>query len=390
MSASVSSRRLLGASAVLGAIGSIATALALYAEPSTAFQSYLFAAVFWAGLSVGSLAILMVHNLTGGDWGALVGAPLAAAARTLPLTAVFFIPLLFAMKELFPWTEPSSTLDPELIQAKSWYLNGPFFVARAAAYFAVWLVLTHLLTRRSASRNRSASARLSAGGLILYALTATLAAVDWIGSLMPQFYSTVFGMLVATGQMLAAMAFGIVCAYLLSGRPALASLAVPDRFHDLGGLQLMFVLAWTYLGLIQFVTVWVADLPHEIAWYIPRLQTSWKGVAVTLAALQFAIPFAFLLSRSAKRNPAVLASVASLLLLGHAVDTFWLVAPSLRENGFAFFWTDAAAFVGIGGLWLAAFLWQLENRPLAPSPPRTEEETDGDEPRHRSPSRAAT
>jgi hypothetical protein len=365
---------------VLGVAALAATGVGLLVRPSRVYPSYLFAYVFWLGLSLGSMVLLMIHRVTGGRWGHTIQAPLEAAVRAMPLLALLFIPLLGGLGTLYPWTTPDVGENAPLVHAKSWYLNVPFFVTRAAVFLVLWVVLGHLLTRWSDLEQTRSShhehlairlLRLSIAGLILYALSVTLAAVDWIGSIVPEFYSTVFGMLVGVGQLLAAAAFAIVCIGLRAPPQGIS----PDRILDLGNLLLALVLAWGYLALSQFVTIWVADLPHEIAWYVPRAQTSWRWVAALLAALHFWIPFAVLLARAAKRRRDVVATVAWMLLIAHLLYAFWLVTPSIRSAGIALYWSDFTAVIGIGGAWLAIVLRALAIPRPAASPgtvtPRT-------------------
>lgn len=342
---------------VIGSGCMAAMIAAMAAAPDEAYQSYLFAYLFWLGISLGSLAIRMIWHLSGGAWGEFVYEPLAAASRLLPLLAVLFIPLCFALPQLFLWAQHSSA-HSELILKKQWYLNDPFFYTRAAIYFVLWSIGPFLLDHSSERWQR----RFSAMGLIIFAVTTYTAGVDWILALNLSFSSTIFGMIVAVGEMLSAMALVIVTNYFLTrdGDPPPAALA--SKFHDLGGLLLMFLLAWTYLTVSQFVTVWIADLPREIVWYLPRLETSWFNWGIVIVATHFVVPFALLLSRRLKSSPAGLASVAALLLVAHLVYEFWQVAPNLRTAGFAFYWTDLPAVGAVGGPWLWLYLWQLRRR----------------------------
>jgi hypothetical protein len=304
-----------------------------------ALLSYLFAFLFLCGLSVGSLALMMVHVLTGGAWGHLIRPYLLAAARVLPLLAILCLPLLIGASLLLP--------------VQTWYLNPTFFRLRAVAYFGLWLLLLAILQRRLGAADRLP--RVAAPGLIIYAVTATLAAVDWAMSLLPHWHSTVFGLMVACGWTLSAAALATLCAACSSvtrGTP-------PELFKDLGNLLLVLVLIWAYLAFMQYLTIWIADLPAETAWYIPRTLTSWRVVAWFLITFHFLIPFAVLLSRHAKEQRRVLAGVAALLLIAHLVDALWLVVPDIRSAGLALRWTDLAAPIGLGALWLLVFLGRL-------------------------------
>lgn len=336
------------------------------ASPQQALLSYLFAFLFFTGLSVGSLAVVMVHLLTGGAWGDSLRVPLLAAARVLPLQALLVLPILFGLHELYPWARADALAHDSLLRAQSWYLDPTFFVIRSVVYFALWLSLLVILGRVLADPARiKALPRIAAGGLILYALSSLLAATDWAMSLLPHWHSSTFGMMVATGWMLAAAALAVL---------RTVSTADPSEPHsarllpDLGNLLLMFVLAWSYLAFMQYLTIWIADLPAETAWYIPRTLTSWRWLAWFLIVFHFAVPFAVLLSRRAKQRGMWLACIAASLLLANLADALWLVVPNFRASGFALRWTDLFAALGIGALWWSCYLgrWRPARKPAAP------------------------
>jgi hypothetical protein len=292
-------------------------------------QAWLAAWLFALGISLGSLANLMVHTLSGGHWGEPVRAPWRAAARMLPVLAVLFLPVLAGMPWIYPWTEhPGAWLNP-------W-----FFTARALAYFAIWIGMSSTFLRAETKPR-------AAAGLLVHALIVTLAAFDWIASLAPGWRSSGFGLLVGVGQMLAGMSFGIAVAAF--GAPhSTAAGAVEERrqdFHDLGNFLMMYVLVWAYLAYTQFLIIWAANLPREIAWYVPRVQTSWMWLALFLVAFHFFIPFTILLARAAKRAPSRLGAIALALLAANFADAVWLVVPSLRPQGFSMGVGDVAAAV---------------------------------------------
>lgn len=324
------------------------------AAPGAALRSYLAAYVFWLGLSLGSLTLLLVHALTGGAWGYAIRPVLLAAARVLPLLALLLLPVLFGVHALYPWAQSELLATNAQMRAQTWYLDVPFFAARAVAYFVLWTGLVIGLGRRLGDPARTTGlAGFAAPGLIVLGLTVTLAAVDWIMSLVPQWHSSVFGLTVATGQILAAGALALLCVIVGARR------FPPRLLHDLGNLLLMLVLAWSYLAFMEYLTVWTGDLPAETVWYIPRTLTSWKWLAWFLVVFHFAIPFTVLLSRRAKRHRVWLGGIAAALLVANLADAFWLVVPSFRSRGFAVAWTDPLAIIGIGCLWSVAFLGQL-------------------------------
>jgi hypothetical protein len=293
-------------------------------------SSYLFAWLLFLGLALGAMANLMLHNLTGGPWGAVLRPAFVAAARLVPLAALLGIPLLIGMRSLFP------------IADAGWFEAG-FFVARSLVYLALWTMFSLLVCRK-------ASPGLSAAGLIVYTFSMSLAAVDWIASLVPEWYSTGLGLVVVVGQMLGAMALAI--AYVGLRTPAGGG---GPAFIDLGNLLLMNILTWAYLAFMQFLIIWMGNLPREISWYAPRLQTGWVALAIILVVFHFFAPLAILLSRTAKRVPGVLGSLAAAVLVVHAIDVYWLVAPSVRPAGFQIVLLDPLALLVLGALWWLAW-----------------------------------
>ncbi|HEV7121972.1 MAG TPA: hypothetical protein VGN24_00930 [Rhodanobacter sp.] len=347
---------------IVGVLALLACLWLAQAAPQQVLLSYLSAFVFFTGLAVGSLALAMVHPLSGGAWGFFIRPQVLAAARTLPLMAVLVLPILLGLHVLYVWSHADVLAHDSLLRKQSWYLNPTFFVIRSVVYFALWLLFAWLFTR--GVRNNLRLPRIAAPGLIVFALTTLMATTDWLSSLLPHWHSTTFGMLVATGWMLAAMALATLSTLLATGGDGDSS---PPLLQDLGNLLLMFVLGWSYLAFMQYLTIWMADLPAENVWYIPRTLTSWRGLAWFLIAFHFLVPFLVLLSRRAKRNRNWLIGMAVMLLVANLADALWLVVPSFRAAGFALRWTDLLAPLGIGGLWLGMYLGQLRVQRLAPA-----------------------
>ena len=366
------------------AVGVIALALCgggALIGPQPFFRAYLVAYVFWIGIPVGCLALLMLHHLVGGRWGFMIQRLLEAGVQTLPLMALLFIPLLLGLADLYPWARPEVVAADPLLQHKATYLNVPFFIARAAAYFAIWILLGRLLTRWSLEQDRTADdtltqklQRLSGPGLVLYGLTVTFSAIDWMMSLEPKWYSTIFGMIFIVSYGLAALAFAIVAAHLVRGEAPLIQVISADRFHDLGNLLLALVMFWTYLNFSQFLLIWSENLAEEIPWYLHRMGGGWEWAAIALIVFQFSLPFILLLSRTTKRSSRILSQVAVGILFMHWLDVLWMIAPSFYPTRFQLHWMDIMAPIGIGGLWLAVFLGYLKARALLPlHDPRFEE-----------------
>ena len=360
-------------SLAVGLIAAVLCAGGALIFPPAFFRAYLSAYIFWVGIPVGCLALLMLHHLVGGRWGFMIQRVLEAAIQTLPLMALLFIPLFFGLSDLYPWARTEVVAADPLLQQKAAYLNIPFFIARTVGYFAVWIVLGRLLVTWSLQQDRTADdtltlrlQRLSGPGLVLYGLTVSFAAIDWMMSLEPKWYSTIFGMMFMVSFGLAALALAILATRFLETEKPLAHVASPDRWHDLGNLLLALVMFWAYLSFSQFLLIWSENLAEEIPWYLHRIGGGWEWVAIALILFQFGLPFVLLLSRTTKRNSQILATVAGAILFMHWLDTIWMIAPSFYPAGFHLHWLDIAAPVAIGGLWLAAFIGYLKARSLLP------------------------
>jgi len=317
---------------------------------ATILHSYLFAWLFVLGVSLGSLGNLMVQSLTGGRWVEPVRPAWIAAARMLPWVALFFVPVLVGVKVIYPWSD-----------AHGRWLNVPFWAVRSVVYLATWCILAwgYLGADRRTldpTMGGAPGARgWSAAGLIVYTFTVSLAAVDWIASLTPNWYSSGFGLLVGTGQMLSGAAFGVAMGAWSSRREDVSPVARRD-FHDLGNLLLMYVLTWAYLAFTQFLVIWAENMPKEIHWYVRRLETGWVFLGWIVVSLHFALPFLILLSRTAKRSPKLMGMLAAALLVVHMIQVYWLVIPSVRPDAFSIAWSDPVALFLVAGAWF--LLWR--------------------------------
>jgi len=337
------------------------------------FRAYLFGYAVWVGLGLGSLGVVLVQFLTGGNWGLVTRRIFEAAAATLPLMAILFVPLLFGLNTLYAWAQPDVVAASAILQHKAPYLNVSFFIIRTVAYLAIWIGLVGLLRRWSTAQDRSADPaalrrlqRFSVVGILVLAVTVTFAAIDWLMSLDADWYSTMYPPMVGAGDMLLALSFGIVVVTLLAPDSPVGQTLTPRIFNDLGSLLLAFLMLWAYMSYFQYLLIWAGNLSDEIPWYLRRVDGSWLPIALVLAGLGFAVPFWFLLFRPIKRNRRALRLIAALIVVTHLVNVYWLVMPPFEPGGPVFDWLPVAALVGLGGLWLAVFSWELGARPLLP------------------------
>jgi hypothetical protein len=336
------------------------------------FQSYLFGYLFWFGITVGCFSVVALHHLVGGGWGFVIQRLLESGSRTLPLMFVFFLPLFFGMQDLYSWTRPEAAAD-KILQQKAPYLNVPFFWSRAVFYFAVWGVFIYFLNKWSHEQDRTGYPlltlkieKIAGPALVLYVLTMTFAAFDWVMSLEPHWFSTIFGVIFVVGQGLTTLAFAIIGVRLLEAREPIAGVIQTKHFHDLGTLMFAFVLLWAYVSFSQFFIIWSGNLPEEITWYRHRVHGGWGAMAMVIVIFHFFVPFGLLLLRKTKQRSKVLVKIAVAMFFMRFVDLFWTVAPNFNEGKFGVHWMDVLAPLGIGGIWIAMFISQLKGRALMP------------------------
>jgi hypothetical protein len=336
------------------------------------FEAYLVAYVFWIGVAR-SLALLMVHHLSGGAWGVVIRRPLEAATRTLPPMALLFLPVIAGMGHLYHWTHADAVAADPIMQAKEAYLNTPFFLVRQAIYFGVWIAMALTLNRWSAEQDRTGDpalvvkmGRFSGAGLVVFGLTVTFAAVDWTMSVNPHWFSTIWGMLYMVGQGLSALAFAIAVLVMLSAVPPLDKVVNASHLHDLGKLMFAFLMLWAYLSFSQFIIIYSANLAEEIPHYLVRSAGGWQWVGWSLVVFHFALPYALLLSRDVKRDFTRLRTIAMWVVVIRLLDYYWHVAPEFHTTGISVTLVDIALPIALGGIFVAMFAAQLKGRPLLP------------------------
>ena len=358
---------------IAGAVAILALIIGWFISSRQFFQSYLFAYIFWMGLTLGCLGVLLLHHLVSGAWGHLIQRMTESGARTLPIMALLFIPIFFGMHELFPWTRPEVVEANHVIQKKIGFLNVPFFVARWAFYFIAWSGTAFLLTRWSRRQDANADPAFarkmkifSGPALVIFVVTVTLASVDWMMSLEPEWYSTIYGMATIVGDVLTTLAFCIIGLWYLNKEKPFAGVLTTRHIHHLGNLLMSFVILWAYLAFSQFLIIWSGNLPEENVWYLRRLGTGWNIIALILIIGHFFVPFALLLSRRTKRAIQALTMIAAGIFVMRLIDLFWLMIPAFSGNQVPFHWMDFAAIIAIGGIWMTMFIRGLKGQPLIP------------------------
>jgi hypothetical protein len=348
---SVLLRRSLAAAVIGGGL----CALGAIANADQFLRAYLVAWVFWTGISLGSLAVLMLHRLTGGSWGEALVRHAERAAALLPGMGLLFLPVLAELPRLYPWARSDVVEHDELLQAKLPYLNPTAFTGRAIAFFVLWSLLALLMR---SNRRWRLPGNVAGFGLGVYVLTGTFAGIDWGMSLEPHWYSTTYGVMFVVGMGLSGLAFSTVAVTKLSDqRPWPADLP-KAALRDLNNLLLAFTMLWAYIAFTQFLIIWYGNLAEDAVWFQHRLEGGWEVIALALVGFHFAVPFLALLNGAGKHNPRALGSIAAGLLVAHWFDIHWLIMPAFSPGKLSFSWLDPVAAVTVGGLWLAG--WSLQ------------------------------
>ncbi len=402
---------------VIGAVCFVICAATAFFTPLHFFPAYLMAFVLWFGVSAGCLAILMLHNLVGGRWGWAIRPLAECGAHGIGLMGLLFVPLLFGLHVNYPWARPAEVEGDAVLTHQAKWMNPTRFTLFSIGYFVVLGLLAALLGRRRLTGDQAPldhrgielrAKAISGPGMLIYGVVVSLAAIDWVMSLEPRWYSTIFGLLFIVGQGLSAFAVLTMALWALSRWVAAANLTPPERpgplepgrapptaaearagvrvvasdFQDLGNLLLTFTILWAYMAFSQFLIIWSGNLPDEAVYYVPRLREGWEYIALGLVVLHWGLPFAALLSRALKRRGGWLATLAVFILVMRQVDLFWVIFPSTGKRGGVSptLWHSLTNFanylapLGIGGLWVAFFIWQLRSLirrgvPLLPDPP---------------------
>ena len=347
---------------ITGAIGLAASAAGLMMNSAEFFFSYLTAYTFWISLTLGGLFFVMLHHISGAVWSTVLRRLMESLMQTVPIMAILFVPIAFGMHDLYHWSHADVVAGDALLQKKEAYLNIPFFLIRTLLYFAIWFFLAHFLYKTSVQQDKEFRVEqikrlrtLSAPGIVLFALSITFASFDWLMSLDPHWYSTIFGVYIFAGSFLSATAFLVIVAQSLRKRGYLKTTITTEHFHDLGKFLFAFTIFWGYMAFSQYFLIWYANIPEETIWYMHRWEGSWKVITLLLVVGHFLIPFMGLMTRASKRNLTYMKFMSFWILLMHYIDLYWIIMPIRYEHGIHPSWMDLATMIGVGGV----FIWYL-------------------------------
>ena len=351
---------------IAAVVGLGATGAGLSVAPTETAFAYLIAFAYWISIAIGGLLLLQIMYASNARWFVVLKRPMEALVGTFPIFVILFVPIIFFIPHLYPWAQDITKFDPhvqELLRHKAPYLNQTGFIVRAAIYFIIFLVCGEGLFRWSRKQDanpadaaalRGKMRKLGSVGIPFTALALTFASFDWLMSLTPVWYSTIYGVYIFAGGFMSAVSVVVIIAWLAHREGGvLSSYANPSHFHNMGKLMLVFVIFWTYMAVSQLIIIYMADLPVETPFYLVRGFGTWGYIAVLLIFGHFFIPFFILLNFRFKRVPYKIAAVGVWLLIIHYIDLSWLVLPVLHPKGMHYHWVDLAAWIGMGGLVVA-------------------------------------
>jgi hypothetical protein len=365
--------RIPAVAAVCAVLGAGACAILGAANPKQFFFSWLVSFLFFLSLALGALFFVLIQYAAQGGWGIVVRRIGETIFATLPAMAAIFLPLLLGLHQLFSWSAPGAAEHDALLRWKAPFLNVPFFLVRAAVYFACWSFIAVLYYRVSRGQDATGDPgmsarlrRLAGPSIIVLAVTQTFASIDWIMSLTPHWYSTMFGLYFFAGSFVGFIALLSVVVAAMRRAGLLDTVISAEHLHDIGKLLFAFTAFWAYIAFSQFFLMWYANLPEETIWYKARLEGSWRTISLLLMTGHFAVPFFYLMGRAVKRRASTLAAGGAWLLAMHFLDIYWQVMPTLHPEGVRPSALDLAAFVAVGGCFVAVAGWLMRRQALVP------------------------
>lgn len=359
---------------VIGLAGLLGSAGAWYTDATRFYHAWLTSFVFWLSLALAGLFFTMLHYLTAAKWSVVLRRISEALMMQLPWLILAFVPVLLGMHDLFHWSHAEAVAHDPALQAKSGYLNVGFFTARAVVIFVIWSVLALVLRKRSLAQDArpeidhiAGLRKTSAAGMLLFAVTVTYAAIDWLMSLQPHWFSTIFGVYYFGGLFLSGVSLMAVICWILRRGGALKETITVEHYHDLGKLMFAFTIFWAYIGFSQYFLIWYGNIPEETVWFLSRWEGTWKPVSLILVFGHFALPFVVMIFQRVKRHIPLLGSVAIWYLIMHWVDLYWMVYPGYQPEGASFGWIEIVPMLGLGGIFLWLFWRTFTKHPTVPT-----------------------
>lgn len=352
-------------------VGLVASLLGYVTDSRQFFASYLVNFMYFTTIGLGAMLFVAIQHLTGSAYSVTIRRFMENIMVTTPVSAVLFLVVLASVPVLYEWSHPEFHSDDPVLRVKMIFFNWNFFVFRAVIYFIVWTLLALKLYAASLqqeggdSRGGARKAEWWSGpGVALLFVTTTMASVDWLMSLEPHWYSTIFGIYVYSGGAVAFFALLIIVCLAFRKAGLLTEYITTEHFHDMGKWLFAMIIFWTYIAFSQYLLYWYANIPEETIWFKHRLEGNWVWMSALLLVGHFILPFLALLPRASKRNLNVLGAIAAWMLFMHYVDLHWIVMPTVHKHGFHLNWMDGATFLFVGSLFGLVFWWRLRKHSL--------------------------
>jgi len=341
-------------------------------DPEHFYWSYLVAFVFSISIAIGALFFVMVQHLTGAAWSVTVRRLMEALMRTTPLFLVLFVPVPFGLHYLYEWSRGSAAADP-VLKLKLSYLNAEWFTIRGFLVIGILSLWALVLYAKSRQQDNSGIARLSlsaerwsAPGVLVLFIASSVASFDWIMSLNPRWYSTMFGVIFLSGGAMGFVAVLILLCLWLRTNGYLVNTVNTEHYHDLGKWLFALMIFWAYVAFSQYMLIWYGNMPEETIWFKSRFQGSWLYVALLLVAGHFLLPLFAMLPRSVKRHRGALAFFSVWLLLMHYADLYWQVMPVYYTRGFGLSWLSPVCVLALASTMALVFWSSFREQPLVP------------------------
>ena len=358
---------------ILTIVGAVMAGAAFAVDTHRAFFGYLWMYMFLLSIGVGSLALVALEYLVGANWSTPFRRVSEFLSAIVVLLAILVIPLLFGMHDLFHWTHADEVAADPILQGKEPYLNTPFFIARTGIMILIWVIFYFLFTKNSRKQDISKDPALttqnikySAAFAILFILTISFAAIDWMMSLEPHWFSTMFGVYYFAGTLVAAISIAAYISVNLNEGGYFGFKVDYQKYYSFGTLMFAFNVFWTYIAFSQYMLIWYADIPEETFWIMNRMEGTWIYFSIGLIFIHFIIPFMILLPRSSKTNPNLVMFMAMWLLYAHAYDLYWIIMPTYFKDGFVFSWNELGFLIFAFGIIALVFNYMASKFNLVP------------------------
>lgn len=356
-----------------GAVGLIASGVGYFLNSEQFFFSYLISFLFFTSISLASLILIMIHHITRSSWGVVMRRIPESFASNIWIWAFFIIPVLLGMGTLYHWAHADAVAHDPLLSEKTGYLNVPFFVIRQLIYFSIWGYLGHRLHKVSVEMDETNDwgltellKKLSGPGILIFGLTVAFASFDWLMSIDPHWFSTMFGVYFFAMSFQALFPILILMVFWMHKKGILENTIQKSHIFDLGAWFFGFTVFYAYIAFSQFLLIYYANIPEETIWFYDRLEGSWAYISYGLIICRFAIPFIVLMNRDMKHNTKILMFVSFLVIFMHIAEIYWIIMPTLHHHGIALSWLDFATLIGLGGIFMGLFFQRFKKHKLVP------------------------